>query len=413
MVDGNPKGITAGSNKLFTWRCQLGHQWMASANARSRGSGCPVCANQRVLVGFNDLWSTRPDLAAQVVGGADPFGLTHRSGKRCVWRCDEGHEWEARVADRANGRGCPVCAGQRVLAGFNDLATRFPDIAAQADGWDPTTVTAGLNRKVPWRCSAGHEWAATIGSRTSGVGCPYCSRKVVIPGETDLATTHPALVHQIVQGDPTTVSAGSEQRFRWRCDNGHEWDAIVMSRVNGRGCPICSNQLLSIGHNDLATIRPDLARELVEDDPTTVLAGSSRKCLWRCSEGHEWRTAVNGRMRGRGCPTCATHGFDAGSEAWVYLLEHAHWGLQQIGITNVPDVRLRQHARHGWRLIEWSAPMAGTVARDLERHFLGVLRSGGAEFAEPALFGKFSGFTEAWVKDSFPLASLDELSAKC
>jgi len=31
--------------------------------------------------------------------------------------------------------------------GFNDLQSQFPEIAAEANGWDPTTVTKSSNQK--------------------------------------------------------------------------------------------------------------------------------------------------------------------------------------------------------------------------------------------------------------------------
>ncbi len=32
--------------------------------------------------------------------------------------------------------------------GVNDLATLHPEIAAEADGWDPKTITPGSNKKM-------------------------------------------------------------------------------------------------------------------------------------------------------------------------------------------------------------------------------------------------------------------------
>jgi len=62
------------------------------------------------------------------------------------------------------------------LVGFNDLATRYPDIAAEADGWDATTVITGHSKRA-WKCSIGHKWNAEILSRTStGTGCPSCAK---------------------------------------------------------------------------------------------------------------------------------------------------------------------------------------------------------------------------------------------
>ncbi|WP_369293922.1 zinc-ribbon domain-containing protein, partial [Klebsiella pneumoniae] len=57
------------------------------------------------------------------------------NGTKAWWRCEAEHEWEARIASRASGAGCPACAGQTVLAGINDLASRSPTVAAS---WHPT-----------------------------------------------------------------------------------------------------------------------------------------------------------------------------------------------------------------------------------------------------------------------------------
>ena len=36
--------------------------------------------------------------------------------------------------------------------GINDLATLFPDVAVEADGWDPSKVISGSNKKKSWKC---------------------------------------------------------------------------------------------------------------------------------------------------------------------------------------------------------------------------------------------------------------------
>ena len=103
---------------------------------------------------------THPELAAQA-DGWDPHVVAPFSDKKLSWKCKEGHSWIARVADRSQGTGCPFCAGQKVLIGFNDLLTVEPQIAAEADGWDPRTVTRSTSRKLSWRCPRGHRRAET------------------------------------------------------------------------------------------------------------------------------------------------------------------------------------------------------------------------------------------------------------
>ena len=65
------------------------------------------------------------------------------------------------------------------------LAETHPELAAQAEGWDPTTLARGSDKKVGWKCLRGHVWQATVGSRSSGTGCPYCSNKKVLAGYND------------------------------------------------------------------------------------------------------------------------------------------------------------------------------------------------------------------------------------
>ena len=103
--------------------------------------------------------------------------------KRIWWKFSFGHEWKGRISSRTFDKSaCPYCAGKKVLAGFNDLATVEPKIAKE---WhpslnaplEPSMVSIGSRQKVWWRCNLGHEWKAVIYSR-AGVqkcGCPYCA----------------------------------------------------------------------------------------------------------------------------------------------------------------------------------------------------------------------------------------------
>jgi hypothetical protein len=62
-----------------------------------------------------------------------------------------------------------------------------------------------------------------------------------------------------------------------------------------------------------------------------------------------WSTGVENRVKGSSCPSCADYGHNPTKPlpppAWLYFLRHPRWELLQIGITNVPDLRLGQHQR--------------------------------------------------------------------
>ena len=185
-----PEDFSRASDEKVWWICDLGHVWEARISNRSRnggrGTGCPFHAGQRFVVGLNDLASQNPELAAQWHptrnGDLTPADVGISDKKRHVWWiCDLGHEWQAIVASRHHLRsGCPTHTGRKVLTDYNDLGTVRPDLAAE---WHPTLngdltakeVTRGQRLKVWWLCATcGHEWEASLRSRSSGRGCWEC-----------------------------------------------------------------------------------------------------------------------------------------------------------------------------------------------------------------------------------------------
>lgn len=317
--------VTIGSGKKVWWVCDLGHSWQATIASRSKSSrGCPYCCNQKILPGFNDLATTHPDLAVQwddTKNSVPAKSVGAGSGKKAWWKCNLGHSWEATVAPRAKrGVGCPYCSGKKVLSGFNDLATTYPEIAKQ---WDEkknemssSSVLPGSNMKAWWKCDMGHSFEMFIYNRTSNrpQSCPYCSGKKVLPGFNDLATTHPEIAKQWDAEKnnlkPTEVNAGSGKKIWWVCDNGHQWETSVLNRKSGSGCPMCAGQKVQSGVNDLGTLHPDISRQWKSDKndthPSNVSPGSQKPVWWVCDLGHEWKTSPSNRTRNKsGCPYCS------------------------------------------------------------------------------------------------------------
>ena len=143
----------------------------------------------------NSLAAVHPELIAEWSEKnlpLTPDSITFGSNKKVWWKGACGHEWETSVKARSNGEKCPICSGARVVAGINDLSTLKPELASE---WSeeneikPTEVSIGSHKKVIWKCKLGHEWIATVKSRTiNRTGCPYCSHNKVLAGFNDLAT---------------------------------------------------------------------------------------------------------------------------------------------------------------------------------------------------------------------------------
>jgi hypothetical protein len=136
-----------------------------------------------------------------------------------------------------------------------------------------------------------------------------------------LATLYPELAsqwHPTMNGDltPDDVGKGSNTRVWWKCPKGddHEWDALVMGRVQTPGCSVCNNSTI-VRSNSLGAHNPELASQwhpTKNGDLTIydVSPRSSKKVWWKCPKGddHEFQRKPNQRQHANGemreCPIC-------------------------------------------------------------------------------------------------------------
>ena len=379
----DPKTLTLGSNKKVWWKCNNGHEWQAIIANRHRGSICPYCAGRCVIKGNNDLATINPALAKEwnyeKNGRLTPVDVMSNSGQKLWWKCSIGHEWQARVADRNKGKGCPYCAGQKVLKGYNDLQTINPRLAEE---WNyerngilrPDAFTVNSNIKVWWKCRKGHEWETTISHRNNGRVCPVCdserhtsfpeyalvyylkkcgmevihsykekgyeldvyipSRKIAI--EYDGYRWHKNKVQQdLIKNSKCLKDGISLYRMRegLLSLNDSSLDFVVQRKQENLGAILKEilGEILGFEidvdlNRDFAFIEnlrnhtekessilfcnPEIAQEWDYEKngdmkPDNYTANSSRKVWWKCAKGHRWQAAISSRNKGHGCPYCA------------------------------------------------------------------------------------------------------------
>ncbi len=340
----------------LNWVCKKDerHIWTASVRSRTKGSNCLVCKGNVVIKGVNDLASVRPDLLAFwdfSLNALGPDQITINSRKICNWKCEHGHLWSTRPAALTRGLRCPYCAGQRVDKS-NALATLAPDLAGE---WDFT-------------------------------------KNILTPEQ---------------------VVPRSGREVFWVCDQGHSYQARVISRyLRKTGCPICSGRILLIGFNDLQTRFPDIALEWSTKNPlapSEIGHGSTQKAIWVCSEcSFEWSAKVVNRTIGSGCPACAKTGFDPSKKGYLYLLAKEHLGYQQFGLMNVPKRRLATHKKAGWEILDVVGPSDGIWVQQTEVAIKSFFRSRGT-LLDRNTNDKFVGYTETWLCDGIEFHSISEL----
>lgn len=261
--------------------------------------------------------------------GLSPEKLTFGSNKNAWWKCKKGHVWQTVICKRTKGKQCPFCANKKVLVGYNDLPTLFPDLAKE---WDKEknkkiellSVVPGSAKSVYWKCSmCGYSWKTSIRQRTQRkTGCPACAKiKRAAARKETLLKRSGSVADSSIAGQwnyeknsgltPEQFTPASNQSVWWKCPEcGHEWKAKISNRVVlGRGCPCCANKTVVPGKNDLATVRPELAKEWHPTangalTPQQITVGSGKKVWWRCPHGHEYQATVLHRGHGTNCPIC-------------------------------------------------------------------------------------------------------------
>ena len=257
-----------------------------------------------------------------------PDKISTGSNRKVWWKCSKGHSWQDTVVRRTHGKKCPYCTNKRVLAGYNDLGTLYPQIAIEwnykeNNDVDINNVVPGSAKKVSWKCSScGHVWIAAVRSRTQrNSGCPVCAKKRAVQKRHELfleqngSLCDPKLLESwdYEKNDPLRpeqVTAYSNESVWWKCKTcGHSWKAKISNRSHGRGCPACSNRTLIKGVNDLATCNPALAAEWDYEKngdvtPSDVFSKSGKSYFWICPNGHSYPATVLHRAEGTNCPLC-------------------------------------------------------------------------------------------------------------
>jgi len=207
-------------------------------------NNCIAISNPEVL----DEW----DYDENEKIGISPYNVTKGTSLKVNWICDKGHKYKAAISMRTSQHtGCPFCSKKKLLKGFNDFVTIYPELVKEwcydKNKLLPEETIAGTNKEIWWQCNKGHKFKSSVAARLKGCRCPYCSGHQHLKGYNDLATTHPELLNtwnyeknNELGIKPNNISKSYSKKVWWKCENGHEYQRHVYNQRNGSGkCPIC------------------------------------------------------------------------------------------------------------------------------------------------------------------------------
>ena len=309
----DPKTLTLGINIKVWWKCEKGHEWQARISHRNKGVGCPICANKKVIQGYNDLATINPKLASEwnyeKNGDLNPEDFTAGSNIKVWWKCEKGHEWQAIINNRNKGVGCPICNSER--------RTSFPEYAIlfylKKYGEKATHSYKEL----------GYELDIYIPSMKIAIeydGEFYHKNKTKKDLEKNSKCKNDGIVlYRIREGLSSLNDSSIDYIVDKNQKNLGEVIQKVLSKIIGINVDVnLQRDAIEIENlreyseksNSLLYTNPELANEWNYEKngnlkPEHISANSGKKVWWKCKRGHEWQATIDKRNKGTACPYCS------------------------------------------------------------------------------------------------------------
>lgn len=201
-------------------------------------------------------------------------------------------------------------------------------------------------------CAQGHEFVASLRRAKEG-WCYVCARQQNRENRRNPAGLKRLQQAAVARGGVclTAQYASSASYCRFRCKEGHEWDAQANEVLRGRWCRRCANEKKRVDYrmtDGLARLQAHAAERggvCLSD----AYAGGRARYRFRCAAGHEWETNGKAALRGAWCWECGHVGRRIGLAA-LQTLAAARGGrcLSTEYANNSTKMEWECHRGHRW-----------------------------------------------------------------
>jgi len=336
----------------YRFRCSEGHEWdVQFGSVIKRKSWCPKCSGRSV---DPEEQMAKLREAASARGGELLSTEYINVSSKYRFRCAEGHEWKTTYSSFTGKLKpwCQRCAGQLVDPEIQMAKLR--EAAAARGGELLSTEYINNLSKYRFRCSKGHEWDVKFGNAINQkTWCSKCAGLTLDP-EKQMAKLREAASARggVVL---STEFIGTNKKYRFRCAEGHEWEATLNSKVGEKRtwCSKCAG--LKVNPKERINILREAAAARGGELLSTEYINNLSKYRFRCSKGHEWETTFNSVVSNNNwCSRCAGISVDP-EEQMTKLREAAaaHGGelLSTEYINGKSKYRFRCSKGHEWETL--------------------------------------------------------------
>lgn len=320
----SPDQVMPGSSRKVWWKCESGHEWRASIQARVRGQKCPFCIGKRASL-ENNFAVKCPHLLSEwhyEKNQLSPHDVTYGSKKVVWWKCKFEHVWKAAIYTRAAGHGCPKCnfrSSRLEVRIYCELKYIFRDtlwqakiqkrevdvfipshsVAIEVDGWYWHRTSDRLdadNQKSMLLKSNGIKLIRVMDNRMERSKKTTCLLYKNGEHERDVVVR---LLNLFV----TELNLSSDEKINinsYLHSNQYANEDKYNEIMTQLPAPQVEDSVLK---NDYLVSEWSYDKNVLP--PSYYSCGSKAKVWWKCLlSGHEWMATIGSRAAGRGCPYC-------------------------------------------------------------------------------------------------------------
>ena len=315
--------------------CSLGHKYPSYKNMRLR---CPYCNNKKLLKGFNDLKTKRPDLVLDWGNNNKKSvkDITITSDYEAEWICHKcKHCWVTAVRNRSNNNNCVSCEDKNSGKenSFHSNRENFKKLWSEKLNGELPVYLPKSSLSIYWfTCGQfDHEYQATVKSTfKTKFNCQVCSGNVFKVGVNDAESLYPELISKWSSRNDlklSEVNPKSTKEYLWVCQENHESFKTVPRVLSKPNCKYCLKKDIELEDSILST-HPELAKNwssLNSKKSSEISSGSGYTAVWNCTEeDHSFKRIVHRYISSNNsCPICKGHkllkGFNDVSTVWPQL----------------------------------------------------------------------------------------------
>jgi hypothetical protein len=344
------------------WQCQDGHQWEAVPNnILYNNRWCPKCAkrkhfteekcrfiieqltglefpsNRKVLGNGQelDLFNEHNKIAIEYHGiqhykfvkgwhkDAEGFQRSQERDERKRVLCERlsirlfvvsykqsrtDDNLFAVLRDVTQQSGLPILTQNISMKGFYDKLSSLKALrksAQELGGKCLSQEYIDCETKCKFQCKKGHIFAMEPRHVKSGHWCNKCGSARVGDKNRRLSLDDAQSAAAKRSGQCLSTSyQGSHHKLKWKCSEGHVWDAPFNQIRSGRWCNLCGYE--QAGKKMRASLQSiqDAAAKLGGGCVSTKYNNNRTKMEFECDQGHRWWARPGNIKSGKWCPKC-------------------------------------------------------------------------------------------------------------